>query len=250
MRSELVKRGSKTARDGFSNEKNVVSKFNNWKNDVDARNWLGIMGYKLTDIEKVEAVQVSGNYKTDVQVRIKIYLERLVVSENVSIKLVSNNNGFNQVDKRWVDKYVELWNIPSDVTTTLKLFTGELPPIVDDVRDKRRMFLDELEIASQERLLSFFRTNHMLIISDLIKGRGKFAADWMLIVVKVGGASKWVLKGTDEVMSILGEGDVVITMHGNLRIGNISMQRKGGDGGRESAKMLQFKTNPMILVDR
>lgn len=27
------------------------------------------------------------------------------------------------------------------------------------------------------------------------------------------------------------------------------MQRKGGDGGRESAKMLQFKINPAELFD-
>jgi len=27
------------------------------------------------------------------------------------------------------------------------------------------------------------------------------------------------------------------------------MQRKGGDGGRESSKMLQFKINPCLLFD-
>lgn len=26
------------------------------------------------------------------------------------------------------------------------------------------------------------------------------------------------------------------------------MQRKGGDGGRETAKMLQFKINPALLI--
>ncbi|PIP30525.1 type II restriction endonuclease, partial [bacterium (Candidatus Howlettbacteria) CG23_combo_of_CG06-09_8_20_14_all_37_9] len=28
------------------------------------------------------------------------------------------------------------------------------------------------------------------------------------------------------------------------------MQRKGGDGGRESAKMLQFKINPVELFEK
>ena len=35
---------------------------------------------------------------------------------------------------------------------------------------------------------------------------------------------------------------------GNLKIGRVTMQRKGGDGGRETAKMLQFKINPALLI--
>lgn len=36
---------------------------------------------------------------------------------------------------------------------------------------------------------------------------------------------------------------------GSLKIGKITMQRKGGDGGRDSAKMLQFKLNPCELFE-
>ena len=39
-------------------------------------------------------------------------------------------------------------------------------------------------------------------------------------------------------------GEISLTKQGNLRLGKITIQRKGGDGGRESAKMLQFKLNP------
>ena len=35
----------------------------------------------------------------------------------------------------------------------------------------------------------------------------------------------------------------------SLKIGKIGMQRKGGDGGRDTAKMLQFKVNPVELFD-
>lgn len=248
-KEELIKRGSKTARDGFSNEVDIVDKFNNWKEDKEAKEWLGIMGYKLSEIEKVEAVQIKGSYKTDVQVKITIYLKNVISPENISIKLVSNPNGFNQIDKRWVDKYVELWNMPSNVKKSLKLFTGEFEPVRDDVRDGRRMFLDELDVTSREELLSFFRINKILVISDLIKGRGKLSADWMLVVLKVEGNSKWVLKDINQAMNIFGQGDVLMTAQGNLKIGNIGMQRKGGDNGRDSAKMLQFKVNPVILFN-
>ena len=50
-------------------------------------------------------------------------------------------------------------------------------------------------------------------------------------------------------MNILGSGDVRITREGSLKIGKIGMQRKGGDSGRESAKMLQFKINPVELFE-
>lgn len=45
------------------------------------------------------------------------------------------------------------------------------------------------------------------------------------------------------------EGKVEITSRGNLKIGRITMQRKGGDGGRDTAKQLQFKMNPAELFD-
>ncbi|MGL4987332.1 MAG: hypothetical protein ACRC5H_09395 [Treponemataceae bacterium] len=38
-----------------------------------------------------------------------------------------------------------------------------------------------------------------------------------------------------------------ITKQGNIKLGRIGVQRKGGDGGRPSANMLQFKMNPMDL---
>ena len=57
--------------------------------------------------------------------------------QNLQVKLVSNPQGFNQIDKRWVDKYVELWNIPKDITAILKLFTGETKPVKNNLRDEQ-----------------------------------------------------------------------------------------------------------------
>jgi hypothetical protein len=55
------------------------------------------------------------------------------------------------------------------------------------------------------------------------------------------------LKRDDEVMKFFGDGNIEITRAGNLKIGRVTMQRKGGDAGRDSAKMLQFKINPALL---
>lgn len=112
-------KGSETAKNGFINEDAIVNKFNNWQNDSEAEKWLLIMQYDLLKIEYVKAVKLSG-YKTDVQVQVTIKLKDAIDVQNLQVKLVSNTKGFNQIDKRWVDKYVEMWDIPENISVILK----------------------------------------------------------------------------------------------------------------------------------
>ncbi len=245
---DLIQRGSQTAKDGFRNEEDIVEKFNNWTNDVEALEWLKIMNYNIDEIEYVRAEILSGE-KTDVQVQVTIKLTRLMDVENLQVKLVSNTKGYNQIDKRWVDKYADLWGIPKDLITILKLFTGENKPIIKSPRDKRRMFVDEFELKEQNRLIDWLKQNQSLIVSDILKGRGKFAAEWMLVAQKVNNNSKWTLKPMNYCLNFYGNGEIIISPKGSIKIGKITMQRKGGDGGRETANMLQFKINPALLFD-
>lgn len=247
-KNDLVTRGSTTAKNGFKNEGTVIDKFNAWESDADAQEWLTTMHYKLEEIERVAAIKVPGHPKTDVQVQVKIYLKKIVSAENISIKLVSNPQGFNQIDKRWVDNYVDLWNIPTNIVKALKLFTGEIQPTRTlELKDSRRMFFTEMTEEVQKSVLEFFKANKIMIVSDILKGRDRFAAEWFLVALKTKGL--WSLKSINEVLNIFGNGDVVISKQGSLRIGKIGMQRKGGDGGRPSANMLQFKINPVIVFD-
>ncbi len=250
-KKDLVKLGSATAKNGFKNEKDVVSKFNNWQKDKIAQHWLEAMDYDINDIEYVKASKIRGSYKADVQVRIQITIKLKSQSDiqNLQVKLVSNPQGFNQIDKRWIDKYVELWNIPDDITKLLKLFTGEIKPTKKKLKDRRRMLLTEFENEDQEKILNFFKRNRILVISDLLKGRGEFSADWVLVILKANNESRWILKSINEAMNVFGNGDIRITSQGSLKIGKVGMQRKGGDGGRDTAKMLQFKINPVELFN-
>jgi len=246
-KKNLRKLGSATAKGGFKNEDDVVNKFNDWKKDSDGKAWLKIMGYSLKEIKKVEAVKLHG-YKTDVQAKVTIYLENIICAENLSVKLVSNPKGFNQVDKRWVDKYKELWKIPKDVVLLLKLFTGEIKSTRSNLKDPRRMFLYEMNESESQKIIKFFEKKKILIIADILKGRGRFSAGWMLVArKKTAGKKRWVLKSINHVLNHFGMGDVIISPKGSLQIGKITMQRKGGDAGRETAKMLQFKINPAEL---
>jgi len=153
---ELRKLGSLTAKKGFRNEKEIVKKFNSWKVDKEAQKWLIIMGYNLKEIEFVKAVQIYQS-KTDVQVQVTIKLKKAIDVQNLQVKLVSNLKGYNQIDKRWVDHYKSLWNIPEDILELLKLFTGELKPIILKPRDPRRMFLNEFKSRDQEK--SFYSSS-------------------------------------------------------------------------------------------
>lgn len=241
-------KGSIIAKDGFRNEKDIVNKFVNWANDNEARQWLAAMGYFPEEIEYVTAEVLYG-YKTDVQVHISIKPKNFIDVQNLQIKLVSNKSGFNQIDKRRVDNYTELWNIPEKTAKLLKYYTGEIPPYKADVRDKRRMFIDEFSTEEQEELLKWFTENKILIISDVIKGRGKFSAEWILIAQKYDSVCRWSLLPINIALNHYCSGDVKISNKGNLKLGHITMQRKGGDGGRKTANMLQFKADPAELFD-
>lgn len=240
--------GSRIAKNGFRNEKDVASKFINWEKDIDAQIWLNIMGYVLEDIEYVFAKIIHG-HKTDVQVQITIKLKNIIDAQNLQVKLVSNPKGFNQIDKRWVDTYAEMWKMPENVVTLLKYFTGELEPYKDDTKDPRRMFISEFTISEQEEIISFFEENKTLILLDIIKGRGKLSAEWILVALKLDDANEWTLKPINMAINHYSSGKVRISPRGSLNIGKVGMQRKGGDGGRKTAQMLQFKVNPVELFD-
>ena len=214
--------GSNTAKNGFKNEDDIVSKFNNWKKDADAQAWLTIMNYTLNAIEFVEAIKLSA-YKTDVQVQVTIKLKKAIDIQNLQVKLVSNPKGFNQIDKRWVDKYVEMWDMPKNIISMLKRYTGEETPSTKNTRDKIRMFANEFSELEQTILINWLKSNQALIVSDILKGRGIFAAEWMLVAQKVNKDARWILKPMNYCMNHFGNGNIEITARGNFKIGRITM---------------------------
>ncbi|MDR6969006.1 flavodoxin [Flavobacterium arsenatis] len=246
--NKLQLHGSQTAKNGFLNEDDIVVKFNNWQTDEEAKKWLLIMNYILDEIESVIAEKLSG-HKTDVQVQVSIKLKSIIDAQNLQVKLVSNTKGFNQIDKRWVDKYIEMWDMPAPIISIFKRYTGEEIPTIKNPKDKRRMFANEFSELEQEIALKWLDKNKSLIVSDILKGRGQFAAEWMLVAQKVKEDSRWILKPMNFCLNHFGNGEVSITKQGNFKIARIGMQRKGGDGGRSTANMLQFKINPAELFE-
>jgi hypothetical protein len=257
---DLVRIGSETAKGGFANEDAVKDKFNSWKKDKEAQKWLVIMGYNLKKIKDVKAIRVHG-HKTDVHVKILVALSKAISIQNLSVKKANDDADYNQIDKRKVDKYVTMWKIPNKIATSLKIFSGEIKPKellskglitkekYNSLKDKRRFFLNEFGNRAKDDLLRFFKENKMLVVSDVIKGNGAFAADWMLVTKYNVGRDEtaWVLADINRAMNVFSQGEVIISPRGSLHIGRITLQRKGGDGGRDTANMLQFKISPCEL---
>jgi len=252
---DLIEIGSATAKGGFANEKTIRNKFNDWRMDKEAKTWLKIMGYNLKKIKSVKAVHIPPKgQKADVQLKIVIRIGNIIKIENLSLKKANRDADYNQIDKRWVDSYQQLWNFDDTTKLGLKLFTGEIKPTrkrVGDIklRDKRRAFLDELPPTLRNKIIGFFRGNKILIVTDILKGRGGLSADWVLVTRydKKTDTTKWALKDINTVMNFYGEGKVRLSPHGSLYIGKITMQRKGGDDGRPTGNMLQFKIRPCDL---
>jgi len=244
--NEKQQKGSETAKQGFLNEDVVVEKFNNWQTDSIASEWLMAMNYNVNEIKNVEAVKIHG-FKTDVQIQVTITFKSAIDVQNLQVKLVSQKKGFNQIDKRWIDSYQELWGFPQSISTILKKFTGEILPTINSSKSKKRMFIFEFTNQEQLELKQWLQSNKSLIVSDILKGRGQFAAEWMLVIQKSTSNFDWVLKPMNYCLNHFGNEEIVFTPRGSIRIGKITVQRKGGDNGRPTANMLQFKIDPTSL---
>ena len=271
--------GSKTAKGGFASEREVVKKFKNWKNDKEAQEWLRIMGYPLEKIQDLKVFHIPTKLnkekkvffglekdediefkKADVQVRLLIKIDNIYKVENISIKKISSGD-YNQVDKRKVDNYKKIWGFDDDIAISLKLFTGEILPCdfdnydgfvnipCDKLRDKRRIFLNELKEDKLEKIIKFFNCNKHLIVADVLRGRGALSANWLMVLKynKKEDITDWALVEINIVVNIYCKGEVSLTKEGSLKIGQVVMQRKGGTPDPDK---LQFKIKPSLLLHK
>jgi len=99
-----------------------------------------------------------------------------------------------------------------------------------DLRDKRRAYLHELKDDLREKIINFFNNNKILVVSDVLKGRGGFSANWMLVTRydKISDTTTWILKDINTAMNFFAQGPLMLSPRGSLYIGRITMQRKGG----------------------
>ncbi len=229
-------------------ESKVVDTFKNWKEDKEAKKWLEIMGYQIKEIEAININTPKNSYKYDIQLEIK-FVNKSIEIVNLQLKIIQNEIFFNQIDKGRLKKYGELWTIPEDVYKLLEYFTGDRKPKINNIEDERRMHFNEFSKEEQEIIVKFFSENKSEIVHDILLGKDNISAHWILIMLRTeDGHAKWQLVSIENASIHLSKGKVSITPEGSLKIGNIIMQRKGGDRGSVSSNMLQFTANMTELV--
>ena len=272
--------GSLTAKGGFANERNICEKFLNWKSDKDSQDWLKQMGYKIENIRhlKAEVIPTSisikqASYfgiskekfhdsikykKADLQINVVIEIDSVIYTENISLKKANINSDYNQVDKRRVKTYQELWGFDDNISKWLKLFTGEYLPKdyknqinYEKLKKSNRIFFNEIPDIELKKIIEFFTKNKILIICDILKGRGGFSSEWILVTethpeTACNCHPKWILRDINYAINHYSQGDVILAPRGSLNIGKITMQRKGGTPDPNS---LQFKIHPLELFD-
>lgn len=241
---------SQTAKSGFRNEDWVAAQFNGHHAAAYGAEWLKAMGHHNPKKVCAQTTRRMGFFnKADVLV---LADDRV---EWVSVKKFTAS--FNQLDKRWVDDFAKLWKMPAPVASSLKMYCGEegygpadVSELAPHTRDARRFYMDELPDDKQEQVLTFLNENKKRIIRDVMAGRGKAAARWMLVVEEREGMQrKSAIASMAAAIRHYSTGHADITKKGNLKLGRITIQRKGGDGGKKTAQMLQFKFSPKEVFD-
>lgn len=235
------------------------------------------MGYTIDQIQRLQAIVIPtrirrADYKyynisnqadfneiikykkADAQIRLVIIIGDVMCIENISIKKSNDNANYNQVDKRPVNTYQEMWHFSDVISDWLKLFTGEIIPSesrlltdIDRIKEpNKRIYFTEMPWEISEMIIEFFTLNKIRVVSDILKGRGALSANWLLVTRTSTDGPKWILKEMNEAMNFLGQGEVAVSPRGSLKIGRITMQRKGGTPDPTS---LQFKIPPCDLFD-
>lgn len=257
--------GSRTARGGFENERDVAKKFNNWREDEDAQYWLRTMSYNLQEIAVVSAEPLGRQYKADLIVDIS-QRDGTITKERISCKK-QNRQGYNHIERRTVDFYVEQFGFSELTRRALKKFCGEAEyspqelveagkisqaeyrrlrdtPLTRSTPPREgaggRFFLEEISPEERSAILEEFTAHLNEIFTFIIKGEGEFSADWLLITMKPNDSLLYYLEPIEHAITRAKEGGVRQSRptQSSFKIGAITVQRKGGTGG---ATNLQFK---------
>lgn len=254
-----MSRGSETAKKGFRMEKYIAEVLNYWKTNKLGSALLENMKIDLRVIESVKAARdLPRTAKPDLSV--KVFLKNgKVIKHFISVKEAKKAFSFNHLYKAWVNSFSIEYGLPDQLRKVLKLYVGEISkngvPLPDGhisgtEAKKRRLYLSN--IADSEALVKFFQTNKKKIVRNLLLGYGDFEADYLLVVLEDETRSErlYVLVTDEQAVEFYGEGEVGLTSRGNLKIGRITLQRKGGNAGLSTANMLQFKISPASLLEK
>jgi len=263
--------GSRTASGGFRNERYFRDLLNNSLDSEEARDLLNQLNINYHKIKILEVKKLGGIYKPDNQIFIK-FNDGTSQTINISNKK-QDDFGFNQLDRRTVDKYSEIFSLSSLTKNTLKKYcgvrgfspldllnSGELPKEqylrLIDIPEKKthteeaskggRFYLNELSNEEKESVISEFESKKEQIMLFVLNGDDvNYPVDYVVVTKISKKKQKYdhLVFTLEEIFRKACERDFYLSnvtrkYGSNLRIGAITVQKKGGTGGSTN---LQFK---------
>jgi len=237
--------GSKTAKDGFQNEHDIVllinEKCENFQKKIKEK----------TNTNPVSAHKVVGSPKTD----LKIYHD--TGCHNVSAKKFDKGASFNHLARTNPEKFCKQNNLNKTTYEVLSIFTGHISP-----SQRKHMLKDGVNPNVKRVLMSDIKDKYATAtLKDLQVNKNKIALwafsganDEIDLFVfsqldKQSGDKKHRCFSKEEVLKYYNtEIPIHITKRGSIGFGNnITIQRKGGTG---SPTNIQLKFKPHLIFEK
>ena len=202
---------------------------------------IGLYSYARTSAELR-----AGSEKPDVVLR---DLEKGKDYAFISLKCCKHfDTAFNQIKRCSVMKFREEFGVPEEVITIFKKYT----------EDKKKLLQGNYSQKELALLLEFLNANRRALLASAFTGKNKqLKANWLLLHQwtppdwrkNIARKDRSVLISMQDILSLFSKINASFTKRGTITFGaGVTLQRKGGDKGKESANDLQFKLRikPML----
>jgi hypothetical protein len=248
IESESDSKQAAAAKRGLAAEQALIEKINQQDN---ACTWIVEECCNTSGYGNFSARKPSNKEKPDVVLEEKNSPDSKATG--ISLKTYKPEVSFGQANRGTVDTYSRDLDIPDGVVKTLRDFTTVS-------QDGQRVMLNQAPAEAQANLLKFFTQYQRPIVSHILRGKSEASlkADWMMFheaadnswTARIGNHAYWQLFPMARVIDCCCSLPPIINENGNLILGvGLTLQRKGGDKGAESANDLQFKINPKKIIE-
>lgn len=238
---EHLKKGEKEARIGLDSEHDIINRINldeKFHNVI--KECLIKLGFNVQGRLKARKDYI----KTDIFIQINKYEEI-----GVSIKS-STKTSFHQLDRRRLEEWKNLLNMPNDIFETIK------EAILRIARNSKAKFILE---EDKSKIKKFF-TDHLSEIINEIFRRGEEKLN-LLIINDKRKRRIYIFRMNDVIKFLIEDAinNICFTEKGIIKLGEfITIQRKGGNGKHitlsktdwnHPGNQLQFKFSPLKFAE-
>lgn len=238
---EHLEKGEKEARIGLDSEQDIINRINF---DEEFHNVIKECLTKLGFNVKGRLRARKDDIKTDIFIQINEQEEI-----GVSIKS-STKTSFHQLDRRRLEGWKNLLNMPDDVFGTIK------EAILRIARNSRAKFILEKD---RDKIKEFFASHLSEVINEIFR-RGEERLK--LLIINDERKRRIYIFSMDDIIKFLIENttdNICFTEKGIIKLGEfVTIQRKGGDGKHitipkidwnHPGNQLQFKFSPLKFAE-